>query len=42
MDCEMPLQNGFDATRAIRKLEADGLRAGEARTPVIAMTASAL
>lgn len=42
MDCEMPLQNGFDATRALRELEADGLRAGEPRTPVIAMTASTL
>ncbi|MFZ5561787.1 MAG: ATP-binding response regulator [Pseudomonadota bacterium] len=42
MDCEMPQQNGFDATRAMRQLEADGLRAGEPRTPVIAMTASAL
>jgi CheY-like chemotaxis protein len=42
MDCEMPQQIGLDATRAIRKLEADGLRVGAPRTPVIAMTASAL
>jgi PAS domain S-box-containing protein len=37
MDCEMPVLNGYDATRQLRAEEA----AGE-RVPVIAMTASAL
>ncbi|MCC2637811.1 MAG: signal transduction histidine kinase [Moraxellaceae bacterium] len=39
MDCEMPVMNGFDATRALRahERECDGVR-----VPVVAMTASAL
>ena len=37
MDCEMPVLNGYDATRQLRAGETDG-----ARVPVIAMTASAL
>ncbi|MCC2637177.1 MAG: Sensory box histidine kinase [Moraxellaceae bacterium] len=37
MDCDMPLMNGFDATRAIR-LEEHGKR----RVPIVAITASAL
>jgi PAS domain S-box-containing protein len=37
MDCDMPVMNGFDATRRIRELESS-----HTRVPIIAMTASAL
>ena len=39
MDCEMPVMDGFTATRMIRAFEA---QSGHARTPIIALTANAL
>ena len=36
MDCQMPVMDGFDACRAVRAIQHDGIR-----TPVIAMTAAA-
>jgi signal transduction histidine kinase/FixJ family two-component response regulator len=39
MDCEMPVMDGFAATRLIREFEA---RSGQAPTPIIALTANAL
>jgi len=38
MDCEMPVLNGYDATRKIRVLEAEN---NAASTPIIALTANA-
>ena len=39
MDCEMPVMDGFAATRLIREHERS---AGQPRTPIIALTANAL
>ena len=39
MDCQMPVMDGYAATRAIRELEQ---RENRSRTPVVALTANAL
>jgi len=37
MDCQMPVMDGYDSTRKIRKLKSD-----KAKIPIIAMTANAM
>ncbi|HYQ90939.1 MAG TPA: response regulator [Candidatus Competibacteraceae bacterium] len=39
MDCQMPVMDGFTATRAIRRQETDS---GQPRIPIIALTASTM
>jgi signal transduction histidine kinase/DNA-binding response OmpR family regulator len=40
MDCQMPVMDGFEATAAIRQLEAEGKLSGH--LPIIALTANAI
>lgn len=46
MDCQMPIMDGYETTRRIRAQEAvaenDGVRLGQARIPIIALTANTL
>jgi PAS domain S-box-containing protein len=44
MDCQMPVKDGFDATREIRRLERNNQLAGQSgrRIPIVALTANAM
>jgi two-component system, sensor histidine kinase and response regulator len=46
MDCEMPVMDGFEATRRIREMQSDSELSGDAarsaRVPIVALTAHAL
>jgi two-component system sensor histidine kinase/response regulator len=42
MDCQMPVMDGFTATRGIRAREAEAAGSGRARIPIIALTAHAM
>ena len=39
MDCQMPIMDGYEATRRIRKMQEEGL---SAHVPIVAMTANAM
>ena len=42
MDCQMPVLDGFEATRLLRKLEQEQGIAANDRVPIVALTANAL
>ncbi|MEZ4647717.1 MAG: ATP-binding protein [Candidatus Eisenbacteria bacterium] len=42
MDCMMPVLDGYEATRRIRALEAEGALASRGRLPIVAITANAM
>jgi len=42
MDCQMPVMDGYEATKQIRLLEKKQLMSYEGRMPVVAMTANAM